>query len=129
MVDRLRHEGGTGLVTALGWYLTKHAAGIYGSGPPPRGWHRGDTAAAQSAIDASAVEIAVEAEGPAVVLASTVAAGRDGEVSAAPVIARLDDGRHVAVAADRDDLPFLATRNLVGHRIDVRGTPARYRVS
>ena len=37
MVDRLRHTGGTGLVTALGWYLTKHAAGIYGAEPPPSG--------------------------------------------------------------------------------------------
>ena len=37
MVDRLRDRGGTGLVTALGWYLTKHAAGVYGADPPPQG--------------------------------------------------------------------------------------------
>jgi acetyl-CoA C-acetyltransferase len=131
MVDRLRQQGGTGLVTALGWYLTKHAAGVYGADPPPFGWRRGDTTQAQASIDGTAVEIATEATGaagPATVLASTVASGRDGEVSAAPVIARLDDGRHVAAAAEPADLPTLAHRSLVGSRVDVRGTPLRYRI-
>ncbi|HXQ61788.1 MAG TPA: hypothetical protein VN796_05595 [Acidimicrobiales bacterium] len=129
MVERLRDEGGMGLVTALGWYLTKHAAGVYGSEPPPRGWRRGDTTAAQAAIDASAVEIAPAASGPAEVLAATVTNGRGNEISAAPVIARLGDGRHVAAAADPSELPSLAARNLVGTRVDVHGTPLRYRVS
>jgi acetyl-CoA C-acetyltransferase len=128
MVDRLRHQGGTGLVTALGWYLTKHAAGIYGSAPPRRGWQRGDTTGAQAAIDASAVDIADDASGPAVVLASTVVSDRQGEITAAPVIARLADGRHVAAAADGAELPSLAGRNLVGSRIDVGGAPIRYRI-
>jgi acetyl-CoA C-acetyltransferase len=129
MVDHLRESGGTGLVTALGWYLTKHAAGVYGASPPSRRWRRGDTTAAQAAIDASAVDIATEAAGGAVVIASTVASGRDGEITAAPVIARLDDGRHVAAAADVSELPSLAGRNLVGSRIEVDGTPVRYRIS
>jgi acetyl-CoA C-acetyltransferase len=129
MVDRLRQQGGTGLVTALGWYLTKHAAGVYGADPPPRGWRQGDTAAAQAAVDASAVEIADDASGPAVVLASTVVSGRAGEITAAPVIARLGDGRHVAAAADEAELPSLAGRNLVGSHIDVHGTPSRYRIA
>ncbi len=128
MVDRLRDAGGTGLVTALGWYLTKHAAGVYGSDPPPRGWRRGDTSAAQAAIDATAVEIASETTASAVVLASTVTSARGNEITAAPVIARLDDGRHVAAAADVGELPSLATRNLVGTRIDLHGTPMRYSV-
>jgi acetyl-CoA C-acetyltransferase len=129
MVTRLRESGGTGLVTALGWYLTKHAAGVYGSTPPRSGWRQGETAAAQAAIDDTAVEIAAEADGSALVLAATVASGRHGEITAAPVIARLDDGRHVAVAADAAELPFLAGRNLVGSRIAVDGAPLRYRVS
>jgi acetyl-CoA C-acetyltransferase len=128
MVDRLRDHGGSGLVTALGWYLTKHASGVYGSDPPARGWRRGDTAADQAAIDSSAVEIATDADGPAVVVASTVAHGRQGEISAAPVIARLPDGRHVAAAAHASDLASLAGRNLVGIPIEVQGTPLRYRV-
>jgi acetyl-CoA C-acetyltransferase len=128
MADRLRQEGGTGLVTALGWYLTKHAAGLYGADPPPGGWREGDTTAVQKAIDATAVEITAEADGPAVVLAATVASGRQGEVTSAPVIARLDDGRHVAAAAHPSDLPSLEERSLVGTRIEVQGAPLRYRI-
>ena len=130
MVDRLRERGGSGLVTALGWYLTKHAAGVYGSHPPPLGeWRRGDTAADQTAIDLSAVEIATDVvDGPALVIASTVASGRGGEITAAPVIARLADGRHVAAAADIADLPALRDRNLVGSPIELHGSPLRYRV-
>jgi hypothetical protein len=63
------------------------------------------------------------------VVASTVALGHGGEVTAAPVIARLDDGRHVAAAAHSSELPSLAGRNLVGTRIEVEGVPVRYRVS
>ncbi len=128
MVDRLRRQGGNGLVTALGWYLTKHSAGVYGAGPSPRGWRRGDTNAEQTAIDASAVEIVTDVEGPAVVIASTVAGGRDGEITAAPVIARLADGRHVAAAAHGSELPSLAGRSLVGTTIELSGAPLRYRI-
>jgi acetyl-CoA C-acetyltransferase len=128
MVERLRQKGGTGLVTALGWYLTKHAAGIYGATPPPRGWQQADTASAQAAIDATAVEIASDAAGPAVVVASTVGSGPAGEITAAPVIARLADGRHVAAAADVSELPSLRGRNLVGTRIDIHGSPMHYAV-
>jgi len=127
MVDRLRRDGGTGLVTALGWYLTKHAAGLYGADPPPGGWQTGDTTAARRDIEGDAVEIAAEATGGAVVLAATLSMGRDGQVAAAPVIARLDDGRHVAAAAAVTELPALGGRNLVGTRVEVGGRPLRYR--
>jgi acetyl-CoA C-acetyltransferase len=128
MADHLRQQGGKGLVTALGWYLTKHAAGLYGADPPPLGWRQGDTTAVQKAIDATAVEIATEAEGPAVVLAATVASGREGEITSAPLIARLDDGRHIAATAHLSDLPSLEGRSLVGTHIEVEGAPLRYRI-
>jgi acetyl-CoA C-acetyltransferase len=129
LTDRLRERGGTGLVNALGWYVTKHAVGIYGAAPPPRGWQVGDTTSAQRAIDASAVGVATEADGRATVVASTVAYGARGTVSAAPVIARLDDGRHLAAAAADSELLSLAGRDLVGARVEVTGTPVRYRVA
>jgi acetyl-CoA C-acetyltransferase len=129
MADRLRRGGGTGLVTGLGWYATKHAVGIYSSEPPARGWRRGDTTQAQADIDASAVEVAGDAVGPATVLASTVVAGHDGKPRAAPVIARLADGRHVAAAAEDDELPALDGRNLVGERIVISGPLPRFRLA
>jgi acetyl-CoA C-acetyltransferase len=130
MVDRLRQRGGVGMVSALGWYATKHAVGVYGAAPPPAGWHRGDTEAGQRAVEESAVPVADDADGPAVVVASTVGHGRDGEVRAAPVIVRLPDGRQLAAAADPDELAGLAGRNLVGARVTLaRGQPPRYRIT
>ena len=128
MAERLRRDGGTGLVSAIGWYATKHSVGVYGARPPAAGWRAGDTGDAQRAIDATAVPVAASAEGRAVVVASTVVADRDGSVRAAPVIARLDDGRHIAAAAVDGERPALAGRNLVGERIAVSGAPPRYRL-
>jgi len=125
MADRIRSGGGTGLVTGVGWYATKHAAGVYGDRPPADGWRRGDTSAAQAAIDATAAPLAAEGDGPALVVASTVVAGRDGAPTGAPAIVRLPDGRQLAVAVEDDELPALAGRNLVGTTVQVRGT--RYR--
>ena len=128
MVDRLRHEGGTGLVTALGWYLTKHAAGVYGADPPPRGWRRATPPTPRRPSMPRAVEIATDAAGRPSWWPRRWSSGRGGGITAAPVIARLDDGRHVAAAADVAELPSLAGRNLVGTPIDVHGSPLRYRV-
>jgi acetyl-CoA C-acetyltransferase len=134
MVDLLRDRGGIGLVTGLGWYATKHSVGVYGVRPNPNGWQEGDTTDAQRLIDASAVVVADAAEvtsdgaQEATVIASTVSNGLDGEPISAPVIARLDDGRHVALAADESDLPGLAGRSIVGERVQVSGSPPHYHV-
>jgi acetyl-CoA C-acetyltransferase len=129
MVDHLRVRGGTGLVSALGWYVTKHAVGLYGADPPPGGWRRGRTDEAQGVIDASAIPVATEAQGHAVVVASTVVVTPEGSVSAAPVIAVLSDGRRIAAAAAPEELAALAGRNLVGDRIALSGAPPRYRLA
>jgi acetyl-CoA C-acetyltransferase len=129
MVDRLREHGGTGLVSAMGWYATKHAVGVYGATPPPRGFRHSETAEAQRAIDASALAVAAEAAGPGVVVAATAVLGRDGSVTAAPVIARLPDGRQIAAAAAPDELGSLAGRDLVGERVELSGTPPTYRLA
>jgi len=128
-VYRIRAHGGAGLVSAMGWYATKHAVGIYSAGPPPRGWRRGDTETAQRVIDASAVPVATEAESPAEVVAATIVVGPGGIVTAAPVIAQLPDRRRIAAAADPGELPALAGRDLVGHRIEISGNPPRYRLA
>ncbi len=128
MVERIRAHGGTGLVTGLGWYATKHTVGIYGS-TPPDAFRIGDTTAAQREIDATAVDVAEVAEGSAEVVAATVAMSPAASVIAAPVIARLPDGRHIAAAAHDSELAGLAGRNLVGDVVTVSGQPPRYRVA
>jgi acetyl-CoA C-acetyltransferase len=130
-VERLREAGGRALVSGLGWYVTKHSVGVYGSEPPPTGFARGATGAAQVDIDASALPVIDDASSDfradATVEASTVVYHRD-EVVGAPVIARLEDGRRIVAAADPAEHDDLRDRLLVGGLIRVEGWPPRYRV-
>ena len=135
--ERLREHTGSGsalgLATGLGWFVTKHALGLYGSEPPPGGFHLGDTAADQVQIDAGAVDVAIgvtEAT-EASVVAVTVVRDHDGSPTGAPMIARLPDGRHVAAAADDGvtaTVGGLDTPGLVGTTVVVQGEPPRYRL-
>jgi acetyl-CoA C-acetyltransferase len=124
-----------GLATGLGWFITKHALGVYGTTPPPGGFRAGDTATAQAAIDASAVETALEVDEatPATVVAATVARDNDGAPMGAPLIAKLPDGRHMALAAADDQVTAevggLDVPGLVGAQVVVQAGPARYRLA
>jgi len=139
LTDQLRETGGAstrlGLATGLGWFATKHALGVYGSTPPPGGFRRGDTSAAQARIDASAVEVALESETRAVasVVAATVIRDHDGAAAGAPVIAALPDGRRMALApADEGVVASMGTLDvpgLVGTELVVEPGPARYRLA
>ena len=123
MVERLRSDAGdaTGLVSALGWYTTKHAYGLYGASPPPSGFVNPDLSAQQREIDATALPVAIDADGEGTVAACTVVF--DGEsVALAPAIATLDDGRRVVAAAAPGQ------RASVGSRVRVSGSPLAYEV-
>ncbi len=123
-----------GLATGLGWFITKHALGLYGSSPPPGGFHLGDTSADQQRIDASAAEMALQVADPtaATVVALTVIRDHTGASTGAPVIARLPDGRQVAAApADAEVTLEIGNRDspgMVGTPIVVEGDPPRYRL-
>jgi acetyl-CoA C-acetyltransferase len=84
IVDRLRRDdGAVGLVTALGWYATKHAVGLYSTTPPAAGFR---TAAPQHEIDTQPARVlAADYEGDATVEAYTVVHDRDGEPQTAIV--------------------------------------------
>jgi acetyl-CoA C-acetyltransferase len=77
MADRLRRDpGSVGLVTGIGWYLTKHAAGVWSTTPPPGGFA---FASPQDEVDALPQRSpASDFEGDATVEAYTVTHGRDG---------------------------------------------------
>ncbi len=118
MIDRLRAEPGAfGVVSAVGWYLTKHAAGVYGVAPPGRPWARPDLERRQRAIDATPHPPAVAAaEGAARVETYTVVHDREGAPESAIVVARLLDGRRVFtnVDPDRDLFATLEREEMVG---------------
>ncbi len=125
LFERFRSEGdpsAIGLVTAVGWYLTKHAVGVYGAAAREGGFVAADTAHAQERIDASALATVPAAEAVsslATVDASTVMYDREGSPVAAPVIATLDDGRRVAALAGDGEAEAAAGTCLVGARVHV----------
>lgn len=123
-------SGTLGLVTGLGWYVTKHSVGIYGSTPPPGGYRRGDTSEKQRLIDSTALAVTGDAgEGSAAVVdAATVIYDRDGTPMSAPIIATLPDGRRIVARAAESDLPTLVGQNIVGTEVEVAGSPPTYRL-
>ena len=92
MMARLRERpGARGLVSATGWYLSKHAAGVYSTEPPDPDRR---TKRFQAPADpAPSIALARAAEGPASIETYTVLFGRDGGPSRGIVLGRLADGR------------------------------------
>jgi acetyl-CoA C-acetyltransferase len=124
MVETLRAEPGAhGLVSALGWYLTKHAIGVYSSAPPASStWKREDPKAYQQLIDVEpAPQLAERAEGAGVVETYTVAHDRDGSPSLGIVVARLADGRRCwANITDPSVLEHIEDSEIIGQSGQLR---------
>jgi acetyl-CoA C-acetyltransferase len=117
MAEKLRERPGThGLVSGLGWYVTKHAIGVYSTEAPDRDWRR-DVGEIQRAVDADPhPEVAVAADGPATVETYTVMHDREGAPALGIVIGRLDDGRRFIAntPADRALLEDMERREVIG---------------
>lgn len=123
MVEQLRATPGRrGLVTGVGWYLTKHAVGIYQSAPPDHPFARVDPRTYQAAIDAEPhPELAEVANGAATVETYTVTHDRSGEPALGIVVARLADGRRCwANLTDPDVLARMEREELIGVRGQIR---------
>jgi acetyl-CoA C-acetyltransferase len=92
MVERLRGRPGTlGLVTALGWYVTKHSIGVYGTEPGPEPFA---VAHPQAEVDALPRRAWVaEHDGPVTVESFTVMHDRDAGPVLGIVACLLPDGR------------------------------------
>jgi acetyl-CoA C-acetyltransferase len=113
------NPGKYGLVTANGWYITKHAAGIYSTEPPTKAFERKDPKSYQAEIDADPKPVIVEeANGNAKIETYTVVHGRDGEPYMGIIIGRLEDGSRFAAntPGDRDVLDWLLDGEAIGRR-------------
>jgi acetyl-CoA C-acetyltransferase len=122
MVERLRAEPGAfGLTTALGWYLTKHAAGVWSTRPPAVGFRRVDPDSTQARVDAQpARSSAGLVDGEVVIEATSVAFDRDGTPSTGVVTALLGDGRRaIARCVDVDLLRQLTLEPWEGRTVRV----------
>ncbi len=112
------------LISALGWYATKHAIGIYGKEAPARPWRENpDFGEIQQQIDATELEPPVaQAEGVLEVEGYTIKHGRDGSPEKGIVIGRLEDGRRTVsyIEADAEALRKYEQTELVGQKGQVR---------
>jgi len=99
-VTRLRAEPGLGLVTGVGWFLTKHALSLIGSAPPPDGFR---FASAQPDVDALPRRPVLPTGAGLPLETFTVVYDRDGEPEKA-VAAGLDStgARGWVQSTDRD---------------------------
>ena len=110
----------------MGWYLTKHAVGVYSTIPPPRPYAAVDAGPIQRAIDAESRPALVEApHGGGTIETYTVLHGRDGEPVRGIVIGRLDDGRRFLANTPSDPtlLDDLTREEGIGRRGRVESAP------
>lgn len=114
MLERLRARPGIGLCTGNGWYLTKHAATLFGSEPPSRTLTL--DASYEKAVGAAPLAIASACAGRGRVEAYTLLYDREGAPRRGIVLGRLESGeRFVAnTPNDRSLLEALATREMCG---------------
>ena len=90
-------------VTGLGWYLTKHAAGIYSGVEPERPWTRPGHEALQEKLDAmESPELEMRPSGTARVETYTIIHDREGLPELGIVAARLEDGRRCWANTEKD---------------------------
>ncbi len=128
MAERLRAKpGARGLVSGVGWYMTKHAIGVYSSDPPPHPWRREDPKSYQPLIDAEPFPPLTEhAAGRGTVETYTVTHDRDGAPGVplarerqgrelGIIVARLADGRRCwANVTDPGVLEQMEQREFIG---------------
>jgi len=123
MVERLRSApGANGLVSGVGWYLTKHAVGVYSSAAPDHPFVREDPNTYQRQVDAELhPQLMAAYSGPATVEAYTVQHDRDGKPATGIIVASLPDGRRcLANLADPAILERIEREEFVGQLGKVR---------
>ncbi|HEY4939892.1 MAG TPA: acetyl-CoA acetyltransferase [Rhizomicrobium sp.] len=117
MADKVRKTPGKfGLVTANGWYVTKHSAGIYSTKPTGGKWQRDDPKSYQKDIDAMAHPTVVEKpNGAATVETYTVVLDRRGKRFGI-VVGRLENGTRFLAHTPDDDatLDWMMREEILG---------------
>ena len=122
MADACRADPGSlGLVTGIGYFLTKHAAGVYSTRPPERGFVRVDPSATLARIDATPGRAPAGAyAGPANVEATAVQFNREGTPALGLLTALTPDGRRaLANATDPGVLAAMTTEEWAGRPVEL----------
>ncbi len=122
MVEACRADPGSrGLTTGVGWFLTKHSAGLWSTEPARDGYRRVDPAATQARVDSTPRrEPSGPCTGPATVEATAVTYDRDGNPALGLVAALTQEGRRaLANCHDPDVLHTMTTEEWAGRQIDL----------
>ena len=117
LVGRLRAEPTSyGLSTSLGWFVTKHAIGIYSARPPSRSY-----ASLHPVLEPGPKRpVLNDYAGPGVVEACTVQHARDGQPEAAIVSVITPEGGRVLVrTAEKDVLDVAVHDDPLGWEVEV----------
>jgi acetyl-CoA C-acetyltransferase len=117
MVETLRsNPGSNGFVNAVGWYLTKHAVGIYSTNPPKEAFKYSNV---QDRVDQlSSREVVEDASGPAQLESYTVIYERSGQAERLVACAILPDGRRTWVSSsDPQMMETAITQEIIGQKV------------
>jgi|GEM_PF-2768445 acetyl-CoA C-acetyltransferase len=125
-VEALRRQpGAVGMVSSMGWYFTKHAAGVYSARPPVRPYRPYDPKEDVARVEAQErPPLVEEAEGPGVVETYTIVYNCEGQLEQGIVIGRMEQdsgGRFLAhTEPDQEAFDLMAGSEFVGRRGRVR---------
>jgi acetyl-CoA C-acetyltransferase len=113
MVDTLRaNPEGQGLVTALGWFCTKHSWGTYSTSPPAKGFRHDRP---QETVDRLPRCVSEQRDGAVTVESYTVTHARDGAPERLIVAARThDEVRTWCHSTDEQTMIDAETNDLIG---------------
>ncbi|MGH9273026.1 MAG: acetyl-CoA acetyltransferase [Acidimicrobiales bacterium] len=120
MADVLRADpGATGLVTANGGFITKHAFGVYSTEPPVQPFRHAEPQAEVDALPRR--ELCEELDGEVSVETWTVMHDRDGTPETGILAGLLDDGRRAwGTTTEPGLVKAMSTEDLAGRRATLR---------
>ncbi len=115
-------ERSNGLITALGWFMHKHAAGIYGSTPSNGDLKNYDIIdQKESLVGDEPIKIRDQYNGRGIIETYTIIYTRDHEPSMAVIYGKThDDFRFIARTQNSPDIiSQLTTHNMVGQKVNI----------
>ena len=123
MMNKLREDNGSfGLLNANGWFLTKHALGLFSSKPFEGEWDQvADTSHTQIEIDNStSSQFIEEANGRGSIETYTVVNSREAPTKAI-IIGKLEDGKRFVANTRKGDQDLL-NKMMSNEMLDAKGT-------
>jgi acetyl-CoA C-acetyltransferase len=121
-------EKSNGLVTALGWFMHKHAAGIYGSNPSKGEFKNYDiTDQKKCLIGKKPVKIKDQVNGPGIIETYTIIYATHNKPYYAVLYGKTrDDFRFIARTRNHPDIfKHLTKKNRVGQKIKISFNPSK----